>query len=151
MRVCVLGVGRSGTTWLYVLLQELMGNALDSGVDHVYEPFLWDRATFDGPYRSVSKNFRSMDSVSIEAIYRHLRIPLFASVTDDSADGEWLRGILTPNAPKEHLLIKMIRACGRLPLLHRNAPDARFVLIVRSTSASARSVRLRRNQCSAAA
>ena len=77
MKICIFGVGRSGTTALYVLLQHIMLNTCKGPIDFVYEPFLRDKDTFNGKYHDVVENSGYVDSLSFEGIFNHLSLPLF--------------------------------------------------------------------------
>lgn len=72
MNTVIVGTGRSGTTPLYFLTQEILLNTSHGNVDFVYEPFLWDRATFNKRFYDCQYDFQYMSSVSIEAIYSHM-------------------------------------------------------------------------------
>ena len=75
MKVCILGSGRSGTTAIYTLLQEIMLKKHES-LDFVYEPFLWDKDTFNSKFEEVVDNFKYTGSFSFEGIYNHLKLPM---------------------------------------------------------------------------
>ena len=76
MKVCILGVARSGTTALYTLVQEIMIDNFSDKVDFVYEPFLWEKSCFNDRFEKVSRNFDFMDSISSEGILNHLTLPM---------------------------------------------------------------------------
>ncbi|MCP4213180.1 MAG: sulfotransferase, partial [bacterium] len=162
MKVCILGVGRSGTTALYSLLQGVL--AEESGgignVDCVYEPFLWDRQVFNDFYANVTGKFKYIDSLSVEGLYHHLKLPLFIRETRPYMDNEYLRSIFAPHGiespshgegtpshgegtpshgegtpshgEERPLLAKLIRGCGRFLLLNELCPQCKFIYIIRN-------------------
>lgn len=132
MRICILGVGRSGTTAIYTLSQEILINQFGNDVDFVYEPFLWDKDVFNGRYTDVAANFKYMDSVSIEGIYHHLKLPLFLTAPEKFEENEYLNRIFQKNSSHSTLLVKFIRANGRFLLLNKICPDCKFIFIIRN-------------------
>ena len=54
----VMGVGRSGTTAVYSLVQRILEVQYPGETDYVYEPFLWDRDRFNKPYDQIKGKFR---------------------------------------------------------------------------------------------
>ena len=129
-----MGVGRSGTTAIYSLLQAILERNSPGDVDYVYEPFLWDRATFNGKYSDVAANLRLVGSVSVEAMYHHSRIPLILGEHSEVPPESkvWLRGLLTPADGKSHYLGKMIRANGRISLIREISPQTRLIFLIRN-------------------
>ncbi|MEW6742655.1 MAG: sulfotransferase [Planctomycetota bacterium] len=129
MKVCLFGVGRSGTTALYGALQEILLDFCGNNVHFVYEPFLWDEATFAGRYQEVSDRFGSLESISSEGIYHHLQCPLFVTEYRAAPYGEWLRAKFERS---EHVLLKEIRATGRFRLLRHVGQGAKFLFVIRN-------------------
>ena len=132
LKICVLGVGRSGTTGLYTLLQEILIDNFGDDVDFVYEPFMWDKDAFNGRYSEVGKNFKYMDSISIEGIYHHLKLPLFITAPGKFEENEYLNRIFQKNILHSTLLVKFVRANGRYLLLNKICPECKFVFIIRN-------------------
>ena len=128
----LLGIGRSGTTILYYILQEMFWDVGKGNVDFVYEPFLWDRDVFNIKLNTVKYEFQDMASLSIEGIYTHLQLPLFVSNPDDYVENEYLRRLFETSNSKEYLLLKMIRANGRYKLLKAICPELKTVFVVRN-------------------
>ena len=139
MKVCILGIARSGTTALYSLLQEIMLENHKS-VDFVYEPFLWDKNIFNKKYEEACKAFKYLNSISLEGIYQHQTLPLFINKPDQFQSNKYLRNIFRSQPPQQPKLIKFTRANGRLLLLHKICPDCKFVFIIRNPLDSANSV-----------
>lgn len=132
MKVCILGVGRSGTTALYCLVQEMMIDRYGEDVDFIYEPFLWDKTAFNGKYSEVKDNFNSMNSISSPGIYFHQKLPLFIEDPEKYKTNEYVGDIFAPNDDKQNILVKFLRANGRFLLLNRVCPDCKFIFIVRN-------------------
>jgi hypothetical protein len=127
-----MGVGRSGTTALYYLLQHILLRNFPNDVDFVYEPFLWDRNACNDDYKNIRYKFRYIDSVSIEGIYNHTKLPLFIGPKNENIENEYVKNLFVPTTPKNHLLLKMIRANGRFRLLNRICPTCKFIFIIRN-------------------
>ncbi len=134
MRVMIYGVGRSGTTMLYSLLQRLFHDQYGENFESVYEPFLWERQVFDRPYAETKQAFAYINSLSAEGIYHHSRIPLFlsAKTMKPYLDNDYCRRIANPQNGHDHLVAKLIRANGRMPLFRALFPEYKFVLILRN-------------------
>lgn len=132
MKVCILGVGRSGTTALYSLIQEILIDQIKGNIDFVYEPFLWDKEAFNGKYRDVIDNFKYMNSVSIEGIYHHWKLPLFIIDPKTYKKNQYLSDIFQKNKNSHSILIKFVRANGRFLLLKEICPDCKFIFIIRN-------------------
>ncbi|MCI0471902.1 MAG: sulfotransferase, partial [Candidatus Aminicenantes bacterium] len=130
MKICILGVGRSGTTALYTLLQEIFIDRFGKNTDFIYEPFLWDMQAFNGRYNDVVKNFDSMNSLSVEAMYHHQNLPLFIEDATAFKDNPYLDKIF--HKTSENALIKFIRANGRFRLLTEICPEAKYIFITRN-------------------
>ena len=133
-RVFIIGVGRSGTTAIYNLLQSALQGERPDDVDFSYEPFLWDRDTFNKPFSDVDMEFTRVSSVSIEAIYWHKKLPLFCgkNVELSEAENNYLTEMLSPGHGKSQLLCKMIRSNGRLALIRSLYPDAKIIFLIRN-------------------
>lgn len=131
MKVCILGVARSGTTALYCLLQEILAGSREP-CEFVYEPFLWHPEVFNGRYDEVSRNFRHIASLSHLGIHTHLGLPMFILQPQAQAGDPYLREVLRADAPERHVLAKMIRANGRALLLNEICPECRFIFILRN-------------------
>lgn len=135
-RACViLGVGRSGTTALYSMLQHLLEHNFPGRVAYRYEPFMWDAETLPKLANEVDDEFSFMAALSTEGIYHHRRLPMLAGpdVRLDEEVTAFLRHNLC--CPPDHgaLLSKFIRANGRFLLLRQIADtNARIVLVVRN-------------------
>ena len=129
-----MGVGRSGTTAIYSLLQEILENNYPADIDYVYEPFLWDRATFNKPYSEAPSKFRYVPSVSVEGMYHHRQIPLLLNEQSNipPASRQWLKDVLTADYGKKHYLGKMIRANGRVSLIREVSPQTKIIFLIRN-------------------
>ncbi|MFW5891039.1 MAG: hypothetical protein ACOCUI_02370, partial [bacterium] len=77
MKICIFGVGRSGTTASYNILQKIINDMYGDDIDFVYEPFLWDRDVFNDMYDRVNNNFKYVNSLNQEGIYNHQKLPMF--------------------------------------------------------------------------
>lgn len=129
-----MGVGRSGTTAIYSLLQEVLEKTYPGDTDYVYEPFLWDRETFNDQYSRVKSKFRYVSAVSIEGMYHNRQIPLLLNENSaiPAASRDWLKGILTASSGKNHYLGKMVRANGRVSLIREIAPQMKIIFLIRN-------------------
>ena len=125
-------MARSGTTALYSLVQEILPEQLGESVDFIYEPFLWEKDVFNDKYNEVTENFKYMDSVSIEGIYHHLKLPLFITDPGKYVKNEYLKEIFQPNNLHSCILFKFVRANGRVLLLDRICPGCKFIFIIRN-------------------
>lgn len=132
MKICVLGVGRSGTTALYVLAQEVLSSESQKRFHSFYEPFLRDSLYLDGPYHEVAGRMDDMASLSPEGILNHLRLPHFIDAPAPLAENAYLRGLFFPADGIEDLVVKFIRACGRFLLLDAICPQLRTVFLIRN-------------------
>jgi len=139
MKVCIIGTGRSGTKAIYSLLQELMFEHHEH-VDSIYEPFLWDKNIFNGKFQEVKHAFGSMDSISVDGIYQHQKLPLFIDDPLPFIHNEYLDDLFQPKNKNANILLKFIRANGRIHLLHAICPDVRFVFIIRNPLDSVNSI-----------
>lgn len=132
MKVCILGVGRSGTTALYTLLQEILLHEQGNNIDFIYEPFLWDKMAFNGKYHEVRGNFQEMDSMSIEGIYHHCKLPLFITDPYLYKNNDYLERIFQKDNINHNILVKFIRANGRFLLLNEICPHCKFIFVIRN-------------------
>lgn len=132
MKICIFGVGRSGTSAVFALLQKIMAEQLEGGVDFVYEPLLWDRETFNGPYESYADKFPHMDSLSVDGMFHHQKLPLFIEQPDEYRQDPFLTSLFTPSGGEAHLLLKTIRMNGRFEALRACDPSAKFIFIIRN-------------------
>ncbi len=130
MKTIIVGTGRSGTTALYTLIQEILLKNR-SETDFVYEPFLRDKTYFNARYDEAARNAQYMDSLSFEGIFNHLTIPLFVPDPEPYQNNSYLQRILNPQQPP-NMLAKFIRANGRLLLLKRVCPDCKIIFIIRN-------------------
>lgn len=133
-QMVILGVGRSGTTAIYSLLQTILKEQCPKAVDYVYEPYLWDRATFNKPYEAIlAEDWQKCGSLSLEGMYHHKKTPILVDNVETVDTGAmcFAQSVLTPSDKTERVLCKMIRANGRLDLLRTVAPEARIVVIIR--------------------
>ncbi len=132
LRVIIFGAGRSGTTALYTLVQEIILDRPDHGADFIYEPFLRDKTFFNGRYNDVAKNAPLIDSLSFEGIFNHLQLPLFINDPQLYEENDFLKRTLEPSGPGHHIAAKFIRANGRYPLLKQLFPDFKYIFITRN-------------------
>lgn len=129
MKVVILGVGRSGTTAVYRLLQDILKEKY-SNVDFVYEPFLWDYKKLNDMYENIVEKFKHTDSISIEGSYFNKKLPLF--IEKDSVNNYLSSDFLDEMFSTENTLAKFIRANGRINLIKDMFPDAKIILITRN-------------------
>ncbi len=139
MKVIVAGIARSGTTALYSILQRILTDQ-PGKVDFIYEPFLWDREVFNDFYEKVSGNFTFLNSVSIEGLYSHLTLPMLIRDPDRNYPEDYLRSLFHHDGPEHHVLVKFIRANGRLSLLKKVCPEAKIIFILRNPLDSVHSI-----------
>ena len=135
MQVAIFGIGRSGTTSLYKLIQDWMTSVFGTDVDFVYEPFLWDRETFNKPYNDIHGNdWGELSSVSYAGVYHHLDIPLFIDEpsTIDDSHLRFIESLVTPSHGRSNVLMKAIRANGRYQLFSSTAPAMKSLFIIRN-------------------
>lgn len=132
MKVAILGVGRSGTTALYQILQEILNDQLKK-VEFIFEPFIWDREVFNKKLCLITDEFQYMRSLSIDGLYHHQQLPLFISDPAAHLQNQYIKHLF--GASREgtsHVLMKCIRANGRYKLLKALAPDCKFLFILRN-------------------
>lgn len=142
MTINILGVGRSGTTALYSLLQELMRAQLGNDIHFFYEPFLWDKDKLNGPYEEQKGKFKYIDSLSSEGIYNHEFLPLLITNIKEYSKNSFLEKMYHSN-DTNNLLIKYIRANGRYRLINDICPEARSIFILRNPLDVANSIKNR--------
>jgi hypothetical protein len=132
MNIAVIGLGRSGTKAIYSVLQEMLIARNASGSEFVYEPFLWDRTTFERRFSDIKNHFGKTGTKSQEGILNHLSLPLLIKNPQDWLSNSFIKGLLTPYESQHNLLLKFIRANGRIRLLHRICPELKFVFVIRN-------------------
>lgn len=147
MTINILGVGRSGTSALYSIIQQMMEDQLDGELESIYEPFLRDQTLCGGDVNklSVRANFKYIDSLSLEGMYNHSILPMFIDNPKQHKENTFLNKLygihkekntlsFLPKKTKKpkHQLIKYIRANGRYCLLNAIEPDARSIFIIRN-------------------
>lgn len=134
MDVFVFGVGRSGTTMMYRLVQQAYLQKFGSDFKSTYEPFIWNRELFNGLYENVLTNFGKTASLSIEGIYHHLSLPLFSGELPNKKvqDNDFLNHFAVGESPAKPHVAKFIRANGRMALFRRLNPSAKFILMLRN-------------------
>ena len=133
-KILIAGVGRSGTTSIYCLLQQIFEDQQQGNTEYVYEPFLWNRDTFNRPYSEIGSLFKNVESISPTGIHHHLNIPLFCESDSNMSieSRNWLSGLWNPTRQKENSVVKMIRACGRLELIRQLLPDVKIIAVFRN-------------------
>ena len=130
LEIIISGVGRSGTTALYGIVQKLLRvNGIDPTCG--YEPYLWRSDVFehlaiDDP--GFADLFQITSSLSIEGMYAHARTPLFAR-TNPPEHVAFIDQLFTGRRPT---LVKLIRGCGRLDAFLDVRPDLKVIQIVRN-------------------
>lgn len=134
MKICIFGIGRSGTTSLYSLLQKIMEYNFGDSIDYVYEPFMWDRDTFNRKYEHVSSYWPKVTSLYIDGLYHHQRLPLFINDFSqvEPASENFVKNLLTPREGKNHLLMKSIRMNGRFEFFRQLNDDIKYIFIIRN-------------------
>lgn len=132
MKIAVIGLGRSGTKAIYSVIQEMLIARDSSGSEFVYEPFLWDRTTFEKRFSDIKNHFGKSGTKSQEGIMNHLSLPLFIRNPEEWVMNSFVKGLLTPFQPQHNLLLKFIRANGRIRLLHRICPEMKFIFVIRN-------------------
>jgi len=147
MTINILGVGRSGTSALYSIIQKMAEDQLDGEVESIYEPFLRDQTLCGGDINelSIRANFKYIDSLSLEGMYNHSILPMLIKHPKQYKDNVFLnklygrqkqKGALhfwqKKQDNKKHRLVKYIRANGRYHLLNEVEPDAKSIFIIRN-------------------
>jgi hypothetical protein len=138
MKVCVFGVGRSGTTAIYKLLQDLLSENGNKSLALHYEPFLWDKDLNSDP-----RYFKFLDSISWEGLFNHLKLPLFIDDPNPFLPNQFLQDLFSNQPRYEHIILKFIRANGRYLLLKKLCPECRFIFIIRNPADVINSLRYR--------
>lgn len=125
--IIIAGVGRSGTTAAFELIQGWLDN-LGAAKTPIYEPYIWDSKTLfrDG---ALNPDGFTTQAFSARGVTTHVETPLFLDQPDAAHDA-FVQGLL-PEGESEGL-IKMIRGCGRLEAYSRLYPDAKIIGIVRN-------------------
>lgn len=132
--VFIFGVGCSGTTMMYGLMQSIFSDIYEGNYYSTYEPFIWDKQQFNLPYDDASDLFGKTSSLSIEGIYKHLMTPMFVGPSSGSEynDDEFFRHFSATQGPGQPHLAKFIRGNGRMALFRELNPEAKFVLVIRN-------------------
>lgn len=142
--VFIAGVGRSGTTLIYRIVQQMFGAAFGTAYYSTYEPMIWNWTLFNRPYEECRPLFGKTASLSFEGMYAHQRIPMFIRNPDEAAAYDWSPLFLhlsREKGPRMPHLAKLIRMNGRLPLLRRLHPEAKIILVVRNPVAAVNSLK----------
>ncbi len=129
----IAAVGRSGTTIMHRLLLEIYADRFGQAFDTLYEPFVWDSDVI-GRYpmdKAREEQFGRQDALSQEGLYLHTKLPLFTN-GDQLGDAAQITHRHLKAAPSRPLLAKFIRANGRLGLLDKLYPKARFLVCLRN-------------------
>lgn len=115
-RVCIHGVGRSGTK--IVQLATCLGLAREHGrCDVVYEPFHWAD--------------RGCSTISEPGVREHRRLPLVLSAADEAdEDSPSLRATLASRGGVP-MVAKFIRGLGRIGLIDRLASPHCTIVVIR--------------------
>ena len=134
MDTFIFGIGCSGTTMIYSLLQSVFTRAYGENYYSTYEPFIWDREKFNRPYKKAGSLFGRTSSISVEGIYNHVKTPMFvdSATSDDQIGNEFFRHFTATHGPGQAHLAKLIRANGRMAVFRALNSQARFVLVVRN-------------------
>lgn len=132
-KILIMGVGRSGTTSLYALLQKILEGVAPGNIDYVYEPFLWDRNALNKPYENIEEWGR-VESISVDGCFYNKSIPFFCSEAEsiDERSRQFLKELLIASDDKAIVLNKMIRANGRVDLIRELAPDTKIIFMIRN-------------------
>ena len=141
MKAYILGTGRSGTTALYVLLQEIFSRHCRRRPHFFYEPFLRNVHFLDDRYELMAARMNLQASISVAAMYQHLQLPLFISDPAPFLTNSYLQAIFHPLDRRPDVLIKFIRANGRFLLLRTIAPQAKAIFIIRNPADIVNSLR----------
>lgn len=128
MKLGIFGVGRSGTTAVYVGLQSLLLTDQHNKYDYFYEPYLWSHNVFNAPYSEILNKFGLTSSISIDGVYAHCKTPLF--IENPTPEHNHFVSEVFDNS--DNFLVKSIRACGRLKLYLERFPDLKLIYIVRN-------------------
>ncbi len=147
MIINILGVGRSGTSAIYSIIQQIMEDQLKGTINSIYEPFLREQSLCGGDVNdlSIRSNFKYIDSLSLEGMYNHSILPMLIEQPKEYKENSFLKKIYgkenqknslyffqKSKKEKDHKLIKYIRANGRYRLLNRIDPYAKTIFIIRN-------------------
>ncbi len=85
MIINILGVGRSGTSAIYSIIQQIMEDQLKGTINSIYEPFLREQSLCGGDVNdlSIRSNFKYIDSLSLEGMYNHSILPMLIEQPKD--------------------------------------------------------------------
>lgn len=122
--IVILGVGRSGTTALYSLIQ----NIISDDYRYIYEPLLWDIETFNIPFREISDQFQKVSSLSLEGMLEHQKLPLFVT-NENEVCSPYIDSWYDDDKP---FLAKVIRGNGRLRLFSKHSENTKVVFMIRN-------------------
>ena len=128
MKLGIFGVGRSGTTAVYVGVQSLILAEQQNKYGYFYEPYLWSHSVFNAPYSEIQNKFGLTSSISIDGVYAHCKTPLFVENSTPEHD-HFMSEVFDSS---DSFLVKSIRACGRLKLYLEHFPDLKLIYIVRN-------------------
>lgn len=143
MDTFLFGVGRSGTTITYRILQEIYSHLYGKRYDSIYEPFIWNTAHFNDLYENTLQNFGKINSLSIDGIYAHLNLKLFAGAEDEVnvRSHSFFERFRTAGKGARPRLTKLIRGNGRMGFFRALNPGAKFILIIRNPVDAVNSVK----------
>ena len=65
--VFIFGIGCSGTTMTYSLLQSLFTRLYGKNYYSTYEPFIWDREKFNRPYKEAPASLAKQVQCQLKA------------------------------------------------------------------------------------
>jgi sulfotransferase family protein len=129
-KIMISGVGRSGTTALYRIVQTLLrSNGMNPRC--VYEPYLWRPDVFehlDVDDQAFVLTFNSTSSLSIEGMYAHAQTSLFAR-SNPPEQAAFIDQLFAGEGPT---LVKIIRGSGRLEAFLAARSDLKIIHIVRN-------------------
>lgn len=101
-------------------------------VDFIYEPFLWGEPTWNKIYEKIGEAFDVMTSLSIDGIFTHQNLPLFITSPYRYKKNPYLRMLFHVKDKNKHVLLKIIRGCGRFSLFQAICPGCKFIFILRN-------------------
>jgi glycosyltransferase involved in cell wall biosynthesis len=130
------GVGRSGTTAMYVAMQHL-ARAQGHDFQCRYEPYLWGPPTWSTNFREAASRFTSTTSINPVGLATHLTTPLFLRHAPHPEHSRFVSTIFPRNIS---VLAKVIRACGRLDDYLRYDEDLKIVHVMRNPLDSVNSI-----------
>lgn len=135
--VIIAGVGRSGTTAVFELLDGWF-KALGRGGARLYEPYVWDSEPL---FRqgALNPDGFTTQAFSARGMLAHVETPLFLTEPEAAHDA-FVSRLMEGDAPDG--VLKMIRGCGRLEAYSRLYPDAKIVGVVRNPFDSLNSAHL---------